>query len=57
MITEARTFVQLYRDMQRVMPGRFVDAHAFLVWALQDPCNSTREWWDAYTYAHALGML
>ena len=57
MITDARAFVQLYRDMQRVMPGRFVDAHAFLVWALQDPSNSTGYWWNAYTYAHALGML
>ena len=57
MIVDARTFVQLFRDMQRAMPGRFANAHAFLIWALQDSRNSARAWWNAYTYAHALGML
>ena len=56
MIREARTFVQLYRDMPRITPGRFTDAHTFLIWPLEDPRNNAREWWNAYTYAHALGL-
>ena len=54
MIREARTFVQLYRDMPQVTPGRFTDAHTFLIWPLEDPRNNAREWWNAY--AHALGL-